>query len=181
MEVPRQRVKSELYLLAYATSTATPDPSRICSLYHSSWQCWILNHWARPGIEPVSSWILVHIHFCWAMMETYHLFLKSWVYMTLLLRKAYICIFLLSKKVQRGFFAFIEKSWKVKIEFSVCFSVSELSGGNAYPKLQEWHCQAPSPWTTCSIPAATTLHSVCEHLCLISVYFVHPLAWCVLR
>ena len=27
----------------YATATATPDPSRICNLYHSSQQCWILN------------------------------------------------------------------------------------------------------------------------------------------
>ena len=43
MEVPRLGVKSELQLLAYTTATATPDPSRICSLYHSSWQCRILN------------------------------------------------------------------------------------------------------------------------------------------
>ena len=26
-----------------ATTTATPDPSHIFDLYHSSWQCWILN------------------------------------------------------------------------------------------------------------------------------------------
>ena len=41
MEVPRLRVESELQLLAYAT--ATSDPSRICSLHHSSWQIQILN------------------------------------------------------------------------------------------------------------------------------------------
>ena len=36
MEVPR--------LAASATATATPDPSRVCDLYCSSWQHQILNH-----------------------------------------------------------------------------------------------------------------------------------------
>ena len=36
MEVPRLGVKSELYLLAYATATAMWDPSRVCDLNHSS-------------------------------------------------------------------------------------------------------------------------------------------------
>ena len=39
MEVPRLGVKLELQLLAYTTATATQDPSRICDLHHSSWQC----------------------------------------------------------------------------------------------------------------------------------------------
>ena len=39
-EVPRLGVKSELQLPAYTTITATPDPSHICDLYHSS----CLNH-----------------------------------------------------------------------------------------------------------------------------------------
>ena len=43
MEGPRLGVKSELQLLAYTTATAVPDPSRICDLCHSSWQCWTLN------------------------------------------------------------------------------------------------------------------------------------------
>ena len=33
MEVPRLGFKSELP--AYATATATPDPSRVCDLHHS--------------------------------------------------------------------------------------------------------------------------------------------------
>jgi len=41
MEVPRLGVKSGLHLLAY--TTATPVPSHVCNLHHSSWQCWILN------------------------------------------------------------------------------------------------------------------------------------------
>ena len=39
MEVPRQLgVQSELQLLAYTAATATPDPSRVCNLQHSSRQ-----------------------------------------------------------------------------------------------------------------------------------------------
>ena len=43
MEVPRLGTESELQLAAYTTATATPDPSCICDLHHSSGQCWILN------------------------------------------------------------------------------------------------------------------------------------------
>ena len=42
MEVPRLGVESELYPLAYATATATQDPSHICGLHHSSQQRGIL-------------------------------------------------------------------------------------------------------------------------------------------
>ena len=58
-QVPKLGVKSELQLLTYTTGTATPDPSRICNLYHSSWQCRILDPLRGPRIEPASSWILV--------------------------------------------------------------------------------------------------------------------------
>ena len=58
MEVPRLGVESELQLLAYTTTIATQDLSYVCDLYHSSRQCQSLTHWARPGIEPMSSWIL---------------------------------------------------------------------------------------------------------------------------
>ena len=43
MEVPRLGVEPELQLLAYATATATPDPSHVRNLHHSSWQYLILN------------------------------------------------------------------------------------------------------------------------------------------
>ena len=43
MEVPRLGVQSELQLPAYTTATATPDPSHVCDLHHSSWPYWILN------------------------------------------------------------------------------------------------------------------------------------------
>ena len=45
MEVSRLEVESKRQLLAYgtATATATPDPSRVFGLHHSSQQCLILN------------------------------------------------------------------------------------------------------------------------------------------
>ena len=39
----RAGVKSELQLWAYATATATPEPSRICGWHHSLWEHCILN------------------------------------------------------------------------------------------------------------------------------------------
>ena len=79
MEVPRLGVESELRLLAYATATATWDPSHICDVYHSSRQRWIpdplskardgtrilmdpsvgiINHWAIKGTPPPSIFFL---------------------------------------------------------------------------------------------------------------------------
>ena len=43
MEVPRLGVKLKLRLLAYTTATATPDPSHIWELHHSSRQHQILD------------------------------------------------------------------------------------------------------------------------------------------
>ena len=43
MEVPRLGVDLELQLQAYTTAMATPDPSCICDLHSSLWQCWIPN------------------------------------------------------------------------------------------------------------------------------------------
>ena len=43
MEIPRLGVELELQLLAYATTTATANPSCVCDLYRSSWQCQIFN------------------------------------------------------------------------------------------------------------------------------------------
>ena len=43
MEVPGPGVELEFQLLAYTTATATPDPSYICDLRYTLWQCRILN------------------------------------------------------------------------------------------------------------------------------------------
>ena len=43
MEAPGLGFKSELQLLAYIITTATPDPGPVCDLHHSSLKCQILN------------------------------------------------------------------------------------------------------------------------------------------
>ena len=60
MQVPRLEVQLELQVPACTTATAraTRDPSRVCHLQRSSLQCGIPDR-ARPGIKPISSWILV--------------------------------------------------------------------------------------------------------------------------
>ena len=44
---------------AYTRATAKPDPSQVCDLHHSSWQCWILNPLSeardRPRVLMVTS------------------------------------------------------------------------------------------------------------------------------
>ena len=62
VEVPRLGLKSGLQLLAYTTATATPDPSRICDLHHSSRQHLILNPLskARNGTRVFMDTSLVH-------------------------------------------------------------------------------------------------------------------------
>ena len=79
MEVPRLGVESELWLLAYTAGTQSTiivkrecrfHPSHICSLNHSSRQCWILNPLSdardRTHNFTVTSWIC----FCGATMGT---------------------------------------------------------------------------------------------------------------
>ena len=43
MEVSRLGVELELWLPADTTATAMQDPSLVCDLHYSSWQCQILN------------------------------------------------------------------------------------------------------------------------------------------
>ena len=62
MGVPRLGIQLELQLLVYAT--ATPDPSRVCNLRHTSWQCWIVNPLseARDRTRVVVKTSQVHYH-----------------------------------------------------------------------------------------------------------------------
>ena len=83
MRVPRLGVESELQLLAYITATATWDPSHICDLHHSFWQCWTLNSLSKARdqthilmdtsrvLNPLShngnSFILFYFIFCFVL------------------------------------------------------------------------------------------------------------------
>ena len=59
MEVPRLGVWLELLLPAYATASATPNPSCVCDLTTAHGKARSLTYWARPGIKPETSWLLV--------------------------------------------------------------------------------------------------------------------------
>ena len=59
VEVPRLGVKLELQLLAFTTATEMSHLSHICELHHCD--AGSLTHWAGPGIELSSSWILVRL------------------------------------------------------------------------------------------------------------------------
>ena len=68
---------------AYATATATPDPSCLCDLHHNSGQCWILNPLGKARdwtcILMDVSWVLCH----WTIMGT-----PTWIF----LRICLICV-----------------------------------------------------------------------------------------
>ena len=56
------------WICSHTTATATRDPSHVCGLHHSNARS--LTHWVRPGIEPVSSWMLVGFINHWATTGT---------------------------------------------------------------------------------------------------------------
>ena len=70
MEIPRLGVKLELQPLAYATATATPDPSCIYDLYRSSQPCQIPNPLSKARDQTHNLMVPGQIHFCCAMMGT---------------------------------------------------------------------------------------------------------------
>ena len=55
IEAPGLGVESELQLQIYTTDTATLDPSHICNLCSSLWQCWILNPLSEARDQTTSS------------------------------------------------------------------------------------------------------------------------------
>ena len=57
MEISRLGVQLALWLLAYATATATLDLSHVCDPHHSSQQHQSLNPLSK--VEPATSWLLV--------------------------------------------------------------------------------------------------------------------------
>ena len=70
MEVPRLGFESELQLLAYATATATRDPSFVFDLPHSSRQRRILNALSKARDRNLVLMDTSQIRFCRATMGT---------------------------------------------------------------------------------------------------------------
>ena len=70
MEVSRLGVKSEPYLQATATATATWNPSCVYDYTVACGNAGSLTHWERPGIEPTSSWMIVGFINHWAKTGT---------------------------------------------------------------------------------------------------------------
>ena len=67
MEIPRLGVESQLQQLAYTTAIAIQDPSRVCDLYHSSGQGWILNPLSEARDRTCNLMVPGRIHFSGAM------------------------------------------------------------------------------------------------------------------
>ena len=59
MEVPRPGVEWELQLPGYTIATATQDPSSCATYTTAQSNARSLTHWARPGMEPATSWFPV--------------------------------------------------------------------------------------------------------------------------
>ena len=70
MKVPGLGVQSELQLLTYITTTAMPDPSRVCDPHHSSWQRRILNPLSEARDRTHNLMIPSQIRLCCATMGT---------------------------------------------------------------------------------------------------------------
>ena len=70
MEAPRLGVQSDLQLLAYATAIAMQDLSHVNNLYHSSWQCQILNPLNVGRDQPFNLMVPSQIRFLCATMGT---------------------------------------------------------------------------------------------------------------
>ena len=79
------------------------------------------------------------------------------------IRRADCTCFLLMKRIQRGFFTFMEKT-KGTVAFSTSFAASHFRG-RAHLEQQEWHCQVPFPGTALSILASRPMALNCVKMC----------------
>ena len=70
MEVPRLGVKWELQLLAYTTAAAIPDPSLICNLCCSLWQCEVFKPLSQARDQTHILMILVRFLTRWTIIGT---------------------------------------------------------------------------------------------------------------
>ena len=64
------QARGRIRATAYATATAIPDPSYVCDLHHSSWQCRILNPLSEAGDGTCNLMAPSRIRVCCATMRT---------------------------------------------------------------------------------------------------------------
>ena len=95
----RDRIRAIAASLHHSHSNV--GTSLVCELHHSSWQGQISNHWARPGIQPTSSRILVGFVTtvpCWEFLAflfhfSFHLIFLSYLIFHLILEFLIALIF----------------------------------------------------------------------------------------
>ena len=68
MEAPRLGVELKLQLSACTTAIVTPDPSCVCNLHHSSWQCQVLDPLREARDRTCILTDTSQVHFCCATM-----------------------------------------------------------------------------------------------------------------
>ena len=73
----RGQIRSAAAAYATATAPATQDPSHVAEAHRNTGS---LNHWAKPGMEPVSSRILVGFVTA-ELQQELHTFSKSFIYL----------------------------------------------------------------------------------------------------
>ena len=93
MEIPRLRVKLELQLQAYQEPQQHEDPSHVCNLHHSSWQCQIPDPLSKARDQSHILMNTSQIHFCCATTGTPGLyFLISFINLLNFYSHMYYCI-----------------------------------------------------------------------------------------
>lgn len=90
-------------------------------------------------------------------------------------------IFLTERNARRTF-AFMKKSESKNIAFCICFAVIHCTG-TTHPSSKSGPAKLLplKLHSACQHRTTIALKGVCEHVCFVSMYFVHPLARCFLR
>ena len=71
-------------------------PGLICDLYHSSWQCQILNLLSKARDPAASSWILVRLFSAKPWQELLFFFFSNWLFLALMISISFILSLLYS-------------------------------------------------------------------------------------
>ena len=123
------------------------------------------------------SWVVIvaHLFMCLLAVYKYPLLFKSSMLCHFSFAKDLFC---LSEWNLKRIFAFVKRQ-KAEIALRICFAVSLY--GDSVRSEQLVVPPSSFPGNHTQHQADRALNCVSERLCFISVYFVHPLARCVLK